>query len=142
MLVRFDPYREFDLATGQLRDDRRVRVMPMDAYRVGDVLHVELDVPGVKPDSIEITVEKNVLSVKAERRWDDEEAETVVCERPQGTFGRELFLGESLDTEKVQASYRDGVLRLAIPIAEQAKARRIEVKASPEEDALMASTPA
>lgn len=104
--------------------------MPLDAYRIGDVFHVDLDLPGVQPDTIEVTVEKNVLSVKAERQWKTEGVEIVVCERPVGTFARELFLGENLDAERIAASYVDGVLRLKIPVAEQAKARRIEVSTS------------
>ena len=136
MLMRFDPFRELDELTAQLRDGRRLRSMPLDAYRIGDVFHVDLDLPGVKPESIEVTVEKNVLSVKAERQWKAEDAETVVCERPTGTFSRELFLGESLDTEKIAASYENGVLRLTIPVAEEAKARRIEVSSSEKKEAI------
>lgn len=108
--------------------------MPLDAYRIGDVFHVDLDMPGIHPESIEITVEKNVLSVKADRRWKTEEAETVICERPTGAFTRELFLGESLDTDKISASYENGVIRLTIPVAEEAKARHIAVKAAAHEE--------
>jgi HSP20 family protein len=138
MLMRFDPFREFEELTEQLRDSRRSRVMPLDAYRDDDVLHVDLDLPGMRPDSIEVTVEKNVLSVKAERRWKTEGFEIVVSERPTGTFTRQLFLGESLDTDKISASYENGVLRLAIPVAEQAKARRIDVKASAKKEPIPA----
>ncbi len=130
MLMRFDPVRGLDDIADQVRDARRTRSMPLDAYRIGDVFHVDLDLPGVEPDSIEVTVEKNVLSVKAERQWKTEGVETVVCERPVGTFTRELLLGENLDTDRIAASYEDGVLRLAIPVVEQAKARRIEVSTS------------
>ena len=130
MLMRFDPFRGLDDFADQLRDARRTRSMPLDAYRIGDVFHVDLDLPGVQPGSIEVTVEKNVLSVKAERQWKTEGVEIVVCERPVGTFTRELFLGENLDTDRIAASYEDGVLRLTIPVAEQAKARRIEVSTS------------
>ena len=130
MLMRFDPFRGLDDFADQLRDARRTRSMPLDAYRIGDVFHVDLDLPGVQPGSIEVTVEKNVLSVKAERQWKTEGVEIVVSERPVGTFTRELFLGENLDTDRIGASYEDGVLRLTIPVAEQAKARRIEVSTS------------
>lgn len=139
MLMRFDPFREFDELTAQLRDGRHPRSMPLDAYRIGDVFHLDVDMPGVKPESIEVTVEKNVLSLKAERHWKTEGVETVVCERPTGTFSRELFLGESLDTEKIAASYEDGVLRLSIPVAETAKARHIEVKSTERKEAIAAS---
>lgn len=130
MLMRFDPFRDLDELSERLRDGRLARSMPLDAYRKGDIFHVELDLPGMKPESIEVTVEKNVLSVKAEREWSTEGVETVVCERPVGTFTRQLFLGESLDTDKISATYENGVLRLAMPVAEAAKARRIEVTAA------------
>src|SRR6516165_8619997 len=99
MLMRFDPFRDFDRLTDQLAEGRRARTVPMDAYRLGDEFHVNFDLPGVDPSSIELTVEKNVLTVKAERHWSGEGAETLVWERPQGTFTRQLFLGESLDAE-------------------------------------------
>ena len=140
MLMRFDPFRELDELADQVRDSRRTRAMPLDAYRIADVLHVDLDLPGVKPSSIEVTVEKNVLSVKAERQWKTEDAEIVVRERPVGTFTRELFLGENLDTDRVGASYENGVLRITIPVAEQAKARRIEVSVSEKERAITAAS--
>lgn len=130
MLMRFDPFRGLDDFADQMRDTRRTRSMPLDAYLIGDVFHVDLDLPGVQPGSIEVTVEKNVLSVKAERQWKAEGVDTVICERPVGTFTRELFLGQNLDTDKIAASYEDGVLRLKIPVIEQAKARRIEVSTS------------
>ena len=114
--------------------------MPLDAYRIGDVFHVDLDLPGVQPGSIEVTVEKNVLSVKAERQWKTEGVEIVVSERPVGTFTRELFLGENLDTDRIAASYEDGVLRLTIPVAEQAKARRIEVSTSEKKEVIPAAS--
>lgn len=130
MLIRFDPFRPFDALNEQLQQGRSSRVIPMDAYRAGDQFKVHFDIPGVNPDSIEITIEKNVLSVKAERHWSDEGVETVVCERPQGSFTRDLFLGDNLDTERIQASYDNGVLTLSIPVADKAKARTIEVKGS------------
>ena len=142
MLMRFEPFREFDALTSQLFEGRRSRSMPLDAYRIGDVFHVDVDLPGVKPESIEITVEKNVLSLKAERDWDTEGVETLLCERPTGTFSRELFLGESLDTEKIVARYENGVLRLTIPVLEQAKARRIEVKTSEHTEVIPTSSAA
>lgn len=139
MLMRFDPFHDLEEITARLGDGARARSMPLDAYRTGDIFHVDVDMPGVKPESIELTVEKNVLSLKAERHWKGDGAETVVCERPTGTFSRQLFLGESLDTEKISASYEDGVLRLTIPVAEAAKARHIEVTSSEKKGAIAAS---
>jgi len=137
MLMRFDPFREMDrlaqlLGQPQSGTPRQV-TMPMDAYRDGDRFVVRFDVPGVDPDSIELTVEKNVLTVRAERSWQPEEGqEVLVAERPQGVFTRQLFLGESLDTENVQASFDRGVLTITIPVAEQAKPRRVEVSTGDE----------
>ncbi len=142
MLMRFDPFHELDRLFEQARDARGSRTMPLDAYRKGETFHVEVDLPGVRPDSIEVTVEKNVLTVKAERHWSDEGTETVVCERPQGTFTRQLFLGDGLDTANVQASYENGVLRLRVPVAEEAKPRRIEVSTSPKAEAITTASAA
>jgi HSP20 family protein len=102
--------------------------MAMDAYRHGDTFVVHFDLPGVDPSSIDLTVEQNVLTVRAERRWEEgEEDEVLVAERPQGSFSRQLFLGEGLDTEHIQATYENGVLTLSIPVAEQAKPRKVEI---------------
>jgi len=106
--------------------------MPIDAYRTGDHFVVEFDLPGVPADSIDLTVERNVLTVHASRTRRESDGtghEMVVSERPFGTFSRQLFLGETLDTEAIKATYDDGVLRLEIPVAEQAKPRKVEVKA-------------
>ena len=102
--------------------------MPIDAYRRGEEFVVELDLPGVEPDSIDLTVEKNVLTVHAERRRDETEGvELLVGERPHGTFSRQLFLGDTLDTDAIEADYVDGVLTLRLPVAEKAKPRRVEI---------------
>ena len=99
----------------------------MDAYRRGDRFFVHLDLPGVDPDSIEVTCERNVLTIRAERRFDVEEGdELIVSERPQGVFSRQLFLSEGLDTDAIEANYEHGVMTLELPVA-QAKARRIEI---------------
>ncbi len=130
MLMRFDPFRELDRLTQQSWGGQQARtaVMPIDAYRRGDQFLVHFDLPGVDPASIELTVEKNVLTVGAERSWPRKEGdEIVVAERPQGRFTRQLFLGEGLDADRIQASYDQGVLTVTIPVAEQAKARRVEV---------------
>ena len=132
MLMRFDPFRELDRLTQQVWAGGSVRpgAMPMDAYRRGDDFVVHFDLPGVDPASIELTVEKNVLTVRAQRelaRGEDEE--WLVSERPQGSFTRQLFLGENLDTESIEASYDAGVLTVTVPLAEQAKPRKVEITA-------------
>ena len=130
MLMRTDPFRELDRLTQQMLGTRtRPASMPMDAYREGDHYTVHFDLPGVDASSIELTIEKNLLTVSAERRMDlPDDVQVVASERMQGTFSRQLFLGESLDPERVEATYANGVLTVTIPIAEQAKARRIEVR--------------
>jgi HSP20 family protein len=129
MLMRTDPFRDFDRLTQQvLGTPARPAAMPIDAYRQGDEFVVQFDLPGVETDSIDLTVEKNVLTVHAERRRTDVEGlEMLVGERPQGTFSRQLFLGETLDTERIDANYADGVLTLRLPIAEKAKPRRVPI---------------
>ena len=129
MLMRFEPFREIDRLT-QLWGQGRQAVMPMDAYRQGERFVVHLDVPGVDPSSIELTVEKNVLTVHAERRSARaEDSEWLVNERPQGSFSRQLFLGEGLDTDNIDASYDHGVLTVTVPVAEAAKPRKVEITA-------------
>lgn len=130
MLMRFDPFRELDRLTSQALGGTRSWTgwMPMDAYRRGDRFFVHLDLPGVAPDSIELTVERNVLTVRAERSWQPSEGdEVVVNERPRGTVTRQLFLGENLDVERIEAGFEHGVLTVTIPVAETARARRIQV---------------
>jgi HSP20 family protein len=132
MLMRTDPFRELDRLTQQFfganGTTSRPAVMPMDAYRSGNEYVVQFDLPGVSPDSIELDVERNVLTVKAERRPEfSEDADVQVAERPRGLFSRQLFLGETLDAEHVQATYDSGVLTLRVPIAEQAKPRKIAI---------------
>jgi HSP20 family protein len=127
MLIRFDPFREFDRLTEQLWGGRQA-LMPMDAYRNGDVFVVHFDLPGVDPSTIDLTIENNVLTVTAERSWRREEGVQVVAEeRTHGTFRRQLFLGDSLDSEHVQAGYENGVLTIRLPVADHAKPRKVEV---------------
>ncbi|GAA1015800.1 MULTISPECIES: Hsp20/alpha crystallin family protein [Streptomyces] len=129
MLMRTDPFRELDrLVERMWGTAAHPAGIPMDAWRDGDTFFVELDLPGVDPESIDLGVERNVLTVKAERKPAyGENTETVITERPAGTFSRQLFLGETLDTERIDASYEAGVLRLRIPVAEQAKPRKIAI---------------
>lgn len=102
--------------------------MPIDAYRKGDTFLVHFDLPGIEADSIDLTVEKNVLTVQAQRsRPETEGVETLIAERPQGTFSRQLFLGETLNTDQIEADYVDGVLTLQLPVAESAKPRKVSI---------------
>jgi HSP20 family protein len=139
MVMRFDPFRELDRLTSDVwqQSNRRASagagVMPIDAYRAGDRFVVHFDLPGVDPSTVDLTVEKNVLTVRAERSgsWGPD-AELVVAERPQGSFTRQLFLAETLDTDRVEASYEAGVLTVTIPVAEAAKPRRVEIGGQPD----------
>jgi HSP20 family protein len=136
--MRTDPFRDFDrLAQQVLGTPARPAAMPMDAYRHGDEFVVQFDLPGVDTTSIELTVEKNVLTVHAERRRPEVEGvEMLAGERPQGTFSRQLFLGESLDTERIDAQYADGVLTLRLPVAEKAKPRRVPISVAKSQTAI------
>jgi HSP20 family protein len=127
--MRTDPFRQLDrLAEEVFGTATRPAAMPIDAFRRGDTFTVQFDLPGVHGESIDLTVEKNVLTVRAERaRSESEPAEWLLAERPQGTFSRQLFLGETLDTEHIDADYRDGVLTLRIPVAESAKPRKVAI---------------
>jgi HSP20 family protein len=129
MLMRTDPFRELDRVAQQVFGTAaRPSAMPIDAYRKGDEFVVEFDLPGVKADSIDLTVEKNVLTVHAQRRRPDLDGiELLVGERAQGTFSRQLFLGDSLDAEHIEANYVNGVLVLRLPVAEKAKPRRVPI---------------
>lgn len=129
MLMRTDPFRDLDrLAQQVLGTPTRPAAMPIDAYRHDDEFVVEFDLPGVDASAVELTVEKNVLTVHAERRRGAVDGvEMLVEERPQGTFSRQLFLGDGLDTDRIDAGYADGVLTLRIPIAERAKPRRVPI---------------
>jgi HSP20 family protein len=141
MLMRTDPFRELDRLTQQFFGNAqggtwsRPTAMPMDAYRVGDEFVVAFDLPGVSPDAIEVDVERNVLTVTAERRptAEGEHVEMQVAERPLGVFTRQLFLGDTLDTENIAANYEAGVLTLRIPVAPQAKPRKIAVTSADNE---------
>lgn len=132
MLMRTDPFRELDRLTQQvLGTTARPAFMPMDAWRSGDVFHIEFDLPGVSTDSIDLDVERNVLTVRAERgQGSTDGAEMIASERPRGVFSRQIILGDNLNTDAVEASYRDGVLHLVIPVAEKAKPRKISVETS------------
>jgi HSP20 family protein len=140
MLLRTtDPFREFDRLAGQLLGTtNRPTVMPMDAWREGDVFKIEFDLPGVAKESIDLDVERNVLTVRAERVPRNGDWEMLASERPRGMFSRQLVLGDNLDLDRIEAHYDDGVLRLTIPVAERAKPRRIEISAGQERTAIEA----
>jgi HSP20 family protein len=138
MLMRTDPFRELDRLTQQVFGSHgtlaRPSVMPMDAWRDGDTFHVEFDLPGVDVDSIDLDVERNVLTVKAERPARASDAELIAAERPRGLFSRQLVLGDNVDLEHITANYDGGVLSLQIPVAEKAKPRKISIKSSKDSD--------
>jgi len=127
MLVRFDPFQE--LTRQAITGTRRAPVsMPMDAYREGDTVHIYMDVPGVSPEHLDVTVEKAALTVAANRSWEpSENMQILASERPQGDFNRTLQLGDNLDTDGLRAAYEDGVLHLSIPVADKAKPRKVDV---------------
>ena len=129
MLMRTDPFRDIDRLFDQfVGTTSRPAVMHVDAERDGDSFYVYVDLPGVDPDSIDVTVEHNVLEVKAQRqRQAKDGVEMVISERPMGVFSRQLFLGATLDTDKLEATYDNGVLTLRIPVSEQAKPRKISI---------------
>jgi HSP20 family protein len=131
MLMRFDPFRDFDRAWQELAQQasrQSARSFPMDAYRRGDDFVVHFDLPGVDPASIDVSVDNNVLTVRAERRFEQEPHDEILAtERPQGTFTRQLMLGDQLDTDRISAGYDRGVLTLTIPVAERAKPRKVEI---------------
>jgi HSP20 family protein len=132
MLLRFDPFREFDrlaeeMWKGQAQSPMRI---PMDAFRRGDSVEIHFELPGVDPSSIDLEVERNTLTVSAERTVSNERREgeeVMVRERRHGRFTRQLTLGDNLDVERLEARYDDGVLTVVVPVVEQAKARKVEI---------------
>jgi HSP20 family protein len=135
MLVRYDPFRELDRVTDQLFGSSRTpHWMPMDAVRSGHEVALTFDLPGVTLDAIDLTVERNVLTVKADRSWTPADGDEVLAhERPQGSVTRQVMLGEALDTDRLEAHYDAGVLTIRIPVAEQAKPRKITVTSKGED---------
>lgn len=141
MLSSFDPFfRDLDRLTDELlggRSSLSPRWMPVDAYRHGDQFVVRFDLPGVDPDSIDVTVQRNMLSVGAERRWvPEQDDEVLVAERPQGRYSRQLFLGDNLDTDHIDADYDAGVLTVTIPVADAAKPRKVQITSAGNREAI------
>jgi HSP20 family protein len=123
MLVRYDPFRDLDRKTS------RRQWMPMDAFRHEQSVELRFDLPGIEPESLDVEVERNVLTVRAERSWTPAEGDEVLAqERPQGSVARQVMLGDALDTDRLEATYDAGVLSVSIPVAEQAKARKVEIQ--------------
>ena len=137
MLMRTDPFRDLDRLTQQVFGSSgtpaRPSMMPLDAWRDGDIFHVEFDIPGVSLEAIDIDVERNVVTVRAERPARASDADALASERPRGVFSRQLVLGDNLDTERITASYQAGVLALEIPVAEHAKPRKVEITGKDED---------
>jgi HSP20 family protein len=132
MLLRTtDPFRDLDRLTQQFfGTTNRPAVMPMDAWREGDRFVIEFDLPGIARESIDLDVERNVLTVRAERVARNGDWEMLASERPRGVFSRQLVLGDNLDLDRIEAAYEGGVLRLTVPVAEKAKPRKVEVSGS------------
>jgi len=128
-MLRFDPFRDFDRFASQVLSGQRTAMpMPMDVYRDGDNYLVVLDCPGMDPESLELTAENNTLTVNAARPSSGGDTTNyLIAERPSGTYSRQIILGEGLDLDGIDAVYRDGVLRITIPVAAQAKPRRINI---------------
>lgn len=141
-MLRFDPFRDLERLSDQLANAaagtaRSPRFMPMDLYKVEDHYVLHADLPGVDAGSIDLNVENNVLTLKAERTpRSDEGLQWIGAERPTGTYMRQLTLGEGIDAERITADYRDGVLSVTIPVAEKAKPRRIEIQHDQEKQAI------
>ena len=132
MLLRTtDPFRDLDRLAQQMLGaagtTNRPAVMPMDAWREGDRFVIEFDLPGISRESLDIDVERNVLTVRAERVARNGDWERLASERPTGVFSRQLVLGDNLDLDRIEASYDAGVLRLVVPVAERAKPRKVSV---------------
>ncbi|MGO4105784.1 Hsp20/alpha crystallin family protein [Leifsonia sp. YAF41] len=133
MAVNFDPFRDLDRVTGALMDIRGPRLMPMDLYREGDVYILNADMPGIDPGSVDIDVDGQLLTIRAERTMaSHENVKWITRERLSGSFLRQLSLGQGIDTEQINATYANGVLTIAIPVSETAKPRKIEVRAPDE----------
>lgn len=143
MLMQTDPFRDldalFDRVSGRLSS--ATGAMPMDAFRRGTDVWVHIDLPGVKAESLDITVERNVLTISAQRDWQRQEGDqSYVAERYRGTFRRQIQLGDGLDLDHLEADLHDGVLTLRIPVAEKAKPRKVQISSRTAPEAIEATT--
>ncbi|NUL45376.1 Hsp20 family protein [Cellulosimicrobium funkei] len=141
MLMRTDPFRELDRLAEQVLGTRsRPAAMPLEAWREGDQFVIAFDLPGIEVDSIDLGIEGNALTVRAERApRAPEGSEMLASEQPRGVFSRQVILGEQLDTGAIKAGYESGVLTVRIPVAEHAKPRRIQVEATGDQKQLVES---
>lgn len=130
MAKTYDPFRELDRFVGQmLNADRAAAQMPMDLYRSGDHYVLTVDIPGADPGTIDVNVEDRTLSIRAQRTAPEaNDVQWLAKERPTGTYARQLTVGRGLALDSISATYHDGVLTLTIPVAQEAKPRRIEVQ--------------
>ena len=142
MLLRTDPFRELDRMASHVFGTRaRPAAMPMDAWREGDRFIVEFDLPAVDPNTVDLDVERNVLTVRAERRSPTgPDVELIASERPRGVFSRQVMLGDALNAEHIEATYHAGVLRLSVPVAEKAKPRKIAIQSGDDQQAITANS--
>jgi HSP20 family protein len=141
MLMRFDPFREIDRLTQPTWGQRAS--VPLDVYRKGERFVVRVDLPGINSESLDVSIERNVLAIKAERSWMPSDGdEVIVAERPQGSFTRRLFLSEGLDPEGITAEYEQGVLTVTVPVAASAKSRKIDVAVGGSQDSKVLETTA
>ncbi len=138
MLMRFDPFRDLDRVTEQVTRQPR-SVLAMDAVRDEQEVTIYMDVPGVATDDIEVSIEKNELTITVERRWRDTDKQVLSSERPQGSFSRRIMLSDALDLDGLKAKTVDGVLTIAIPVAERSKPRRIDVSAESRDETIETS---
>jgi len=138
-MLRFDPLREFDRLTRETRERTTPAVMAFDAVRDDDAVTLYFDVPGISADDLEVSVERNELSISATRVWRDDSKETLVTERPQGSFTRRVMLSDALDTDRMEANLADGVLELTIPVSQKSKPRKIDVTTGSQEEAIEVS---
>ena len=131
MATKFDPFTEMERLMGSVLTAPRANPgTPMDLFRDGDHYTIQVDLPGVDAGSIDVSVEDRTLTIRAERPAPAADAQWLLRERPTGTFARQLTVGRGLALDRIEADYRDGVLTLTVPVAEEAKPRRIEVRAA------------
>jgi HSP20 family protein len=142
MAMYWDPFRELDRLAATMLDTRQgPRMMPIDLHRDGDHYVLSADLPGVDPGSIDVNVDGQLLTIRAERTVrSDEGVQWLVHERPSGSFQRQLTLGDGLDTGQISAHYDNGVLSVVIPVSEQAKPRKIEVQSAPQTERQVTAT--
>lgn len=138
-MLRFDPFRELDRRTEQLTRPAR-SMLAMDAVRDEHEVTIYIDAPGATADDVDVSVEKNEVTVSIERRWHDDTKQTIAQERPQGTFTRRFMLSDAVDLERLVAKMQDGVLTISVPVSERSKPRRIDIKSGGESEAIEATS--